>query len=108
MTEDGIIQFNGRIYVLAKSELKKIIIQEMHNVPYAGHPQYQKTLTAFKKQFYWPGLKKEVAMYIAHYLECHRVKAEHKHPASLLHPLHILEWKWEVVAIDFITKFPRT
>jgi hypothetical protein len=26
----------------------------------------------------------------------------------LFHPLPIPEWKWEVVTMDFITKFPRT
>jgi hypothetical protein len=26
----------------------------------------------------------------------------------LLQPFPILEWKWEVVTMDFITKFPRT
>ena len=30
------------------------------------------------------------------------------HPAGLLHPLPIPKWKWDVVTIDFITKFPRT
>ena len=53
-------------------------------------------------------MKKEVAMYIAHCLECQRDKAEHKHLASLLHPLFIPELKWEVVTIYFITKLPRT
>jgi hypothetical protein len=41
-------------------------------------------------------------------MECQRVKAEHRHPTGLLQPLPILEWKWEVVTMDFITKFPRT
>jgi hypothetical protein len=36
------------------------------------------------------------------------VKVEHRHPTSLLQPLPILEKKWEVVTIDFITKFPIT
>jgi hypothetical protein len=36
------------------------------------------------------------------------VKAEHRHPTGLLQPLPILEWKWEVVTMDFITKLPRT
>ena len=40
MTEDGILQFNGRIYVPNESELKNIIMQEMHNLPYAGHLGY--------------------------------------------------------------------
>jgi hypothetical protein len=41
-------------------------------------------------------------------MECQKVKSEHRHPAGLLQPLLILEWKWEVVTMDFITGFPRT
>ena len=33
---------------------------------------------------------------------------EHQHPISLLQPLPIPKWKWDVVTIDFITKFPKT
>jgi hypothetical protein len=54
----------------------------MHNVPYAGHPGYQKTISAVKSQYYWPGMKKEVADFIAKCLECQRVKAEHRHPTG--------------------------
>ena len=108
MSEDGILRFNRRIYVPIETELKKVIMQEMHNVPYARHPGYHKTLTAVKKEFYWPGMKKEVAMYIAHCLECKKVKAKRKNHVGILHPLPIPEWKWDVVIIDFITKFPIT
>jgi hypothetical protein len=80
----------------------------MHNVPYAGHPGYHKTITAIKSQYYWPGIKKEVAEFIAKCLEFQKVKAEHRHPAGLLQPLPIPEWKWEVLTMDFITKLPRT
>jgi hypothetical protein len=41
-------------------------------------------------------------------MECQKVKAKHRHPTGLLHPFPIPEWKWEVVTMDFITKFPRT
>jgi hypothetical protein len=53
-------------------------------------------------------MKKEVADFIAKCLECQKVKAEHRHPTSLIQPLSILEWKLEDVTIDFITKLPRT
>jgi hypothetical protein len=33
------------------------------------------------------------------------VKDEHKHQAILLHPFLIRDWKWDIVTIDFITKF---
>jgi hypothetical protein len=36
------------------------------------------------------------------------VNTEHIHLAGLLQPLSIQEKKWEMVTIDFITKFPRT
>jgi hypothetical protein len=85
-----------------------MILREMHNVPYAGHLGYQKTIAVVKSQYYWPGMKKEVADFIAKCLECQKVKAEHRHPDGLLHPLSIPEWKWEVVTMDFITKLPRT
>jgi hypothetical protein len=36
------------------------------------------------------------------------VKDEHRHPTSFLQPLPIPKKKWEVITIDFITKFPKT
>jgi hypothetical protein len=53
-------------------------------------------------------MQKEITEYIDKCLECQKVKVEHKHPSWLLHPLPIPERKWEVVTMDFITKFPRT
>jgi hypothetical protein len=53
-------------------------------------------------------MKKEMVEYIARFLKFHKVKDEHIHLAGFLQPFPILEWKWEVVKIDFITKLPRT
>jgi hypothetical protein len=89
-------------------ELKNLILSEMHKVPYVGHPSYQKTIIVVKKQYFWPGMKKEVVDFIMICVECQKVEAEHRHPAGMLQYLPILEWKWEVVTMDFITKFPRT
>jgi hypothetical protein len=36
------------------------------------------------------------------------VKIDHRHPTRLLQPFPILEWKWEVFIVDFITKLLRT
>ncbi|GJY38080.1 putative reverse transcriptase domain-containing protein [Tanacetum coccineum] len=41
-------------------------------------------------------------------LTCLNVKDEHQRPSGLLQQLEILEWKWEGIAMDFVTKLPRT
>jgi hypothetical protein len=85
-----------------------MISREMNNVPYAGHPGYQKTIATVKSQYYWLGMKKEVADFIAKCLECQKVKVEHRHLDDFLQPLPIPKWKWEVVTMYFITKLSRT
>jgi hypothetical protein len=108
MKEDGLLMHKNRIYVPSSGELRNLVLKEMHNVPYVGHPGYQKTIAAVRSQFFWPGMKKDVVDYISRCMECQRVKVEHRHPTGFLQPLPIPEKKWEVVTIDFITKFPRT
>eukprot|EP00253_Pinus_taeda_P033985 PITA_33985 len=71
-------------------------------------PRYQKMVTALKKEYYWPGMKKQVVEYLPRCLECQQIKAEHQHPVGLLQPLPIPEWKWETISMDFITGLPRT
>jgi hypothetical protein len=85
-----------------------MILHVMHNVPYAGHLGYQKTLVVIKSHYFWPGMKKEIVEYIDRCMECQKVKAENRHPLGLLQPLTISEWMWEVVTMDFIMGFPRT
>jgi hypothetical protein len=45
---------------------------------------------------------------IAKYMKCQQVKAKHQHPLGLLQAFPILEWKWEIVTMYFITTFPTT
>jgi hypothetical protein len=102
LDNDEILMYKGKIYIPNSQELKNMILREMHNVPYDGHPGYQKTIVAVRGQYYWPCMKKEVADFIVKCLECQKVKVEHRHLAGFLHPLPILEWKWEVVTMYFI------
>ena len=47
-----------------------------------------------------------MAEYISRCMKCQQVKIEDQHPASLLQPLPVLEWKWEVISMDFIIELP--
>jgi hypothetical protein len=84
------------------------MLKEMHNVPYAIHPGYQKKFAAVRSQLFWHRMKNDVSYSIVICMEFQRVKYEHRNPMGLLQPFPISKKKWEVVTIDFITKLSRT
>ena len=47
-----------------------------------------------KERFWWTGMKKDIAEYVAVFDVCQRVKEEHQKPAGLLQPMPIPEWNW--------------
>ena len=53
-------------------------------------------------------MKKDVAEFVSKCFTCQQVKLEHQKPAGLLQPLPISEWKWDMIAMDFVTGLPRT
>jgi hypothetical protein len=70
LEDDEILQYRNKIYVPSSHELRSMILKEMHNVPYVGHPGYQKIVSEVKSQYYWLDMKKEIAKYITKCLEC--------------------------------------
>ncbi|GJU71256.1 putative reverse transcriptase domain-containing protein [Tanacetum coccineum] len=58
--------------------------------------------------YWWPGMKRDIAEYVSRCLTCSKIKAEHKKPSGFLQQLEIPEWKWEKLAMDFITKLPKS
>ena len=107
--QKGLIWFKRRIYMPNVAYLKLFVLNiEMHRHPYAGHPCYQKMITSPRKQFFWPNLKEYLVDYLSKCLECQQVKSGHQHPADLLQHFPIIEWKWDVISLDFITHFPLT
>jgi hypothetical protein len=100
---NGILLYKNRVYIPNVQGLKLVILREMHKVTYDGHLGYQKVVAAVRSHYFWPSMKKDIIEYIVRCVECQKVKAEHRHPAGLLQPLPIPEWKWEVVTMDFIT-----
>ncbi|WVZ73566.1 LOW QUALITY PROTEIN: hypothetical protein U9M48_021855, partial [Paspalum notatum var. saurae] len=88
--------------------IKKLILSEAHDTAYSIHPGSTKMYHDLKERFWWYGMKRAVAEYVAVCDTCQRVKAEHQRPAGLLQPLKISEWKWEEISMDFIVGLPRT
>jgi hypothetical protein len=79
--------------VSISNELKNTVVRERHNVPYFGHPGYPEIIAVVRIQYFYPGMKEEVGNYVARFLECKKVKTEHRHPTGMLEPFPNLEWK---------------
>ena len=42
--EDGILKHKNMVYIHNSENVKKLVLKEMHDVPYAGHCDYQKII----------------------------------------------------------------
>nr|GEW95532.1 putative reverse transcriptase domain-containing protein [Tanacetum cinerariifolium] len=75
---------------------------------YSIHPGSDKMYYDLRGLYWWPGIKKDIAMYVSKCLTCSKVKVEYQKPSGLLQQPEILEWKWKIIIMDFINKLPRT
>ncbi|GKE72669.1 putative reverse transcriptase domain-containing protein, partial [Tanacetum coccineum] len=62
----------------------------------------------FKKLYWWPNMKAEIATYVSKCLTCAKVKIEYQKQSGLLIQPEIPQWKWENITMDFVTKIPKT
>lgn len=105
---DGVLRYGTRLYVPDGDGLRREILEEAHMAAYVVHPGATKMYQDLKEVYWWEGLKRDVAEFVSKCLVCQQVKAEHQKPAGLLQPLPVPEWKWEHIAMDFVTGLPRT
>ena len=91
---DGTLEFQGRLCVPKDSALRKKILEEAHSSVFTVHPGSTKMYRSLRENYWWPGMKREIADFVAKCLVCQQVKAEHQRPAGLLQPLPIPEWKF--------------
>jgi hypothetical protein len=106
--EEGVIWFKDRLCVPDIKHIQELILKEAHEIAYSIHPGSEKMYQDLKRRFWWYGMKREIAEYVAICDSCQRTKAEHQKPAGLLQPLQIPQWKWDEIEMDFIVGLPRT
>ncbi|GJZ63424.1 putative reverse transcriptase domain-containing protein [Tanacetum coccineum] len=102
------LYFMDRIWVPLIGDMRSIIMDEAHKTKYSVHPGADKMYYDLRDRYWWPGMKRDIATYVSKCLTCSKVKAEHQRPSGLLQQPEIPEWKWDKIAMDFITKLPRS
>jgi hypothetical protein len=90
---EGVVWFKDRLCITDITSIRELILKEAHETMYSIHPSREKMYQDLKKRFWWYGMKREIAEYVAKCDSCQRIKVEHQRPAGLLQPLQIPQWK---------------
>ncbi|GKA98116.1 putative nucleotidyltransferase, ribonuclease H [Tanacetum coccineum] len=106
--EDESLYFLDRIWVPLVGDVRMVILNEGHKSKYSVHPGADKMYHDLRDMYWWPGMKRDIAIYVSKCLTCAKVKAEHQRPSGFLQQPEIPEWKWDKITMDLITKLPRS
>ena len=83
-------------------------MREAHCTPYTTHPEATKMYQDLRSNYWWEGMKDDIARFVQKCLICQQVKVEHKKPPGLLMPLQVPEWKWSHITMNFVTGIPKS
>ena len=72
--EEGLILWNGKVYVPRDPKLRTEIIRLHHDTPVGGHGGQWKTVELVTRNYWWPGVTKEVKRYVEGCDTCQRNK----------------------------------
>ncbi|GJY33179.1 putative reverse transcriptase domain-containing protein [Tanacetum coccineum] len=101
---DGALCLNNQSWIPCFGDLRALIMHESHKSKYSIHPGLDKMYQDVKKLYWWPIMKAKIATYVSKCLTCAKVKIEYQKPSGMFVQPKILQWKWENITIDFVTK----
>ena len=73
----GELRLDQCLYVPQYEEARWRLLDEAHRSKHTVHPGSMKMYWDLKQNFWWRGMKREVADYVARCATCQLVKAEH-------------------------------
>jgi len=79
---DGALMVGTRLYVPEDETLKRKILEEAHCSAFAMHPGNTEMYCTLREHYWWPFMKKEIAVYVSKCLVCQQVKAERQKPSG--------------------------
>ena len=101
---DGVLYFQGKIYVPPTTDIQRKIVALHHDSHIAGHPRRWKTLKLITRNYWWPHMSRYVGQYTATCDLCLRTKVQRQLPTGHLEPLLTPDTRWEIISVDFIVE----
>lgn len=95
---------SGKCFV--PDNLRTKLLHTYHYPKAAGHPGKNQMIWSVTRQFWWPGLRSDVAAYVASCSVCAQNKTPRRLPVGLLQPNANGERPWTHLSMDFIVELP--
>ena len=96
----------GKVYVPKDEELRAEVIQLHHDVPAAGHGGRWKIVELVTRNYWWPGVTRDVGKYVEECDLCQRIKNRTEESAGKLKLNEVLKKTWTYLTVDLIMKLP--
>lgn len=90
------------------AHLRSTILQQLHDMPTAGHIGISRTYERVRQRFFWPGLYRSIRRYVSSCDQCQRRKTPTSLPAGTLQPLDIPIEPFFPVGLDLLGPFPQS
>ena len=68
--EDRVVYMEGRVYIPNNKKIKEEILKENHDSVNVGHPGQHRMLKLLKRNYWWPGLKEDIKIYVQSCFKC--------------------------------------
>jgi len=104
--EGELVLKERKVYVLKDEELRTEVIQLHHDVPAAGHGERWKMVELVTRNYWWPGVTRDIGKYVEEYDLCQRMKNRTEEPAGKLKLSEVPKKPWSHLTVDFIMKLP--
>ena len=72
--EEELVLKEGKIYMLKDKELRAEVIQLHHDVPVAGHGGRWKMVELVTRNYWWPGVTRDIGKYMEGFNLCQMMK----------------------------------
>ncbi|KAK1607032.1 hypothetical protein QYE76_030705 [Lolium multiflorum] len=106
--QQGLIRYQGRVWLGANSALQTKLISALHASAVGGHSGVHATYQRIKRLFAWHGLKQAVTDFVRQCDVCQHAKHSNQHPQGLLQPLPAPAGAWQDITVDFIEGLPMS
>jgi len=104
--EGELVLKEGKVYVPKDEELRTEVIWLHHDVLAVGHSGRWKTVELVTRNYWWPGVMRDVGRYVEGCDLCQRMKNRTEELAGNLKLSEVLKKPWSHITVDFITKLP--